>query len=246
MSSSRKSEEEISSYSSKVLENAKKRIKEAYDILNRETNRVRNEPEIPVQKDCTYIRDKLNNDTTLTSRTNLTTDNIIFPAFGICSFKQLIRLQRLYLQTDPRLCHGISHINSKNKILKTKIAISSQKNNTTQQTRKLTRRERTGPIAIFVTGVALPKTIHITFREIENSENRVIRLLLVFCGVRVCSVFVRRKMSSSRNSEEEISSHSSKVLEDVNKHIKEAYDILNRGTNRARKEPETVEGSEEA
>ncbi|KAL9951569.1 hypothetical protein ACROYT_G044253 [Oculina patagonica] len=45
MSSSRKSEEEIRSYSSEVLEDAKKRIKEAYDILNRETNRVRNEPE---------------------------------------------------------------------------------------------------------------------------------------------------------------------------------------------------------
>ncbi|KAL9951575.1 hypothetical protein ACROYT_G044259 [Oculina patagonica] len=48
-------------------------------------------------------------------------------------------------------------------------------------------------------------------------------------------------MSSSSNSEEEISSHSSKVLEDVNKHIKEAFDILNRQTNRVRKEPQVVD-----
>ncbi len=46
MSSTRKSEEEISSYSSEVLEDVKKRIKEAYDILNDETKRVRKEPEV--------------------------------------------------------------------------------------------------------------------------------------------------------------------------------------------------------
>ena len=32
---------------------------------------------IPVQKACTYIRDKLNNDTSLASRTNLATDDVI-------------------------------------------------------------------------------------------------------------------------------------------------------------------------
>ncbi len=48
-------------------------------------------------------------------------------------------------------------------------------------------------------------------------------------------------MSSSRNSEEEISSHGSKVLEDVNKHINEAFDLLNRETTRVRKEMEALD-----
>ncbi|XP_078354270.1 uncharacterized protein LOC144638853 [Oculina patagonica] len=47
--------------------------------------------------------------------------------------------------------------------------------------------------------------------------------------------------SSSRNSEEEISSHGSKVLEDVNKHINEAFDLLHRETNRVRKEMEALD-----
>ncbi|KAL9951570.1 hypothetical protein ACROYT_G044254 [Oculina patagonica] len=48
-------------------------------------------------------------------------------------------------------------------------------------------------------------------------------------------------MSSSHNSDEETSSHSSKVLEDVNKHINEAFDLLNRETNRVRKEMEALD-----
>ena len=48
-------------------------------------------------------------------------------------------------------------------------------------------------------------------------------------------------MSSSRTLENEISSDSSEVLEDVNKHIKEAFDILNRETTRVRKEMEALD-----
>ncbi len=48
-------------------------------------------------------------------------------------------------------------------------------------------------------------------------------------------------MSSSRNSEEETSSHSSEVLEDVNNHVKKVLDILNRETNRVRKEMEALD-----
>ena len=54
---------------------------------------------IPVLKACTYIRDKLNNDTTLTSRTNLTTDDIIsllefvpsnnYFVYNDCIYKQI-------------------------------------------------------------------------------------------------------------------------------------------------------------
>ncbi|KAL9951567.1 hypothetical protein ACROYT_G044251 [Oculina patagonica] len=43
-------------------------------------------------------------------------------------------------------------------------------------------------------------------------------------------------MSSSRTSEEQIDSESSEELEDVNKRVKEVFDILNRQTNRVRKE----------
>ena len=45
-------------------------------------------------------------------------------------------------------------------------------------------------------------------------------------------------MTSSRNSEEEVSSHSIEVLRDVTRRVKEVYDILNRETNRACKEME--------
>ena len=48
----------------------------------------------------------------------------------------------------------------------------------------------------------------------------------------MCSLFVPKKMSSSSNSEKEISPHSSEVLED---------DILNRETNRIRKEMEALD-----
>ena len=49
-------------------------------------------------------------------------------------------------------------------------------------------------------------------------------------------------MSSSTNtSEKEISSHSKQVLEEVNKHVKNAWDILNRETSRARKEMEALD-----
>ena len=48
-------------------------------------------------------------------------------------------------------------------------------------------------------------------------------------------------MSSSTKSEEEISSHSSEVLEDVNKRVKDVLDILSRETNRVRKEMEALD-----
>ena len=48
-------------------------------------------------------------------------------------------------------------------------------------------------------------------------------------------------MSSSRNSKEEGSSHSSEILEDVNKRVKEVFDILNSETNRVRKEMEALD-----
>ena len=58
---------------------------------------------------------------------------------------------------------------------------------------------------------------------------------------RICSLLVPKKMSSSPKLEEEISSQSSEVLEDVNKHIKYVFDALNRETNRVRKEKEALD-----
>ena len=48
-------------------------------------------------------------------------------------------------------------------------------------------------------------------------------------------------MSSSPKLEEDITSQSSEVLEDVNKHIKYVLDTLNRETNRVRKEMEALD-----
>ena len=48
-------------------------------------------------------------------------------------------------------------------------------------------------------------------------------------------------MSSSPKSEEEVSSHSSEVLEDVNNRVRDVLDILNRETNRVRKEMEALD-----
>ena len=48
-------------------------------------------------------------------------------------------------------------------------------------------------------------------------------------------------MSSSPKSEEEVSSHSSEVLEDVDKRVKDVLDILNRETNRVRKEMQALD-----
>ena len=48
-------------------------------------------------------------------------------------------------------------------------------------------------------------------------------------------------MSLSSNSEKEVSSYSSEVLEDVSKHAKDVLEILNRETNRVRKEMETLD-----
>ena len=48
-------------------------------------------------------------------------------------------------------------------------------------------------------------------------------------------------MSSSSNSGKEISPHSGEVLEDVNGRVKEVVDILNRETNRVRKEMEALD-----
>ena len=50
------------------------------------------------------------------------------------------------------------------------------------------------------------------------------------------------KISSSRNkSKEEDSSPSDEALEEVNKHIKEAFDILKRETNKVRMEKEAFD-----
>ena len=48
-------------------------------------------------------------------------------------------------------------------------------------------------------------------------------------------------MSSSPKLEDEISSYSSEVLEDVNKRVKDVLDILSRETNRVRKEMEALD-----
>ena len=46
---------------------------------------------------------------------------------------------------------------------------------------------------------------------------------------------------SSRNSEKEISSYRSEELDDVNKRVKDVFYILNRETNRVRKEMEALD-----
>ena len=51
---------------------------------------------------------------------------------------------------------------------------------------------------------------------------------------------VLKKMSSSPKSEE-VSSHSSEVLEDVNNRVRDVFDILNRETNKVRKEMEALD-----
>jgi len=71
-----------------------------------------------------------------------------------------------------------------------------------------------------------------TIPRIAYSENREFSL---------CRLFVPKKMSSSSNSEKEISPHSSEVLEDVNKRVQDVFDILNRETNRVRKEMEALD-----
>jgi len=48
-------------------------------------------------------------------------------------------------------------------------------------------------------------------------------------------------MSSTSDSEKEISPHSSEVLEDVNNRVRDVFDILNRETNRVRKEMEALD-----
>ena len=48
-------------------------------------------------------------------------------------------------------------------------------------------------------------------------------------------------MSSSRNSEEVEDSPSDEVFEELNKHIKDVYDILKRETNKLRKEKEAFD-----
>ena len=48
-------------------------------------------------------------------------------------------------------------------------------------------------------------------------------------------------MSSSSNSGKEISPHSGEVLEDVNERVKDVVDILNRETNRVRREMEALD-----
>ena len=45
----------------------------------------------------------------------------------------------------------------------------------------------------------------------------------------------------SCNSEEEISSHTVEVLEDVNKRVREVFDILNSETNRVSKQMEALD-----
>ena len=48
-------------------------------------------------------------------------------------------------------------------------------------------------------------------------------------------------MSLPRNSDEEISSQTSDVFDDVNRDFKEAFDILIRATNKVRKEKEALD-----
>ena len=48
-------------------------------------------------------------------------------------------------------------------------------------------------------------------------------------------------MSSASKLEDKISSHSSEVLEDVNKRVKDVLDIVSRETNRVRKEMEALD-----
>ena len=55
------------------------------------------------------------------------------------------------------------------------------------------------------------------------------------------SVVVPRKMSSSRNSEEVGDLPSDEAFEDVNKYIKDVYDILKREANKVRKEKEAFD-----
>ena len=51
----------------------------------------------------------------------------------------------------------------------------------------------------------------------------------------------QRKMSSSRKSEEENTSPSDEALEEVNNHIKEAFEILKRETKKARMKKEALD-----
>ena len=57
-------------------------------------------------------------------------------------------------------------------------------------------------------------------------------------GMRDRSIIRTLKMSASRNQEEEeqVSYHSLEVFQDVTRRVKDVYDILNRETNRVRKE----------
>ena len=48
-------------------------------------------------------------------------------------------------------------------------------------------------------------------------------------------------MSSSRNSEDQISSQSSEVLEEVNEYVKKVFALLDRETNRVRKEKDALD-----
>ena len=76
---------------------------------------------------------------------------------------------------------------------------------------------------------------YVYFRE-ESIDS-----LHLFCEGRVCNQFSRRKMSSSRDSGEQISSQSGEVLEEVNEYVKKVFALLDRETNRVRKEKDALD-----
>ena len=61
---------------------------------------------IPVNKACDYIRDKLNNDSTLQSRISLTTDDIICLLDFTLSNNYFVYNNYIYIQTGLRMCYG--------------------------------------------------------------------------------------------------------------------------------------------
>ena len=80
--------------------------------------------------------------------------------------------------------------------------------------------------------VVIGKTM-IQFREIVNSENRRVKFGGYLNAINMSS--------STSTSGKEINPHSKKALEEVNKHVKDVFDILNRETSRARKEMEALD-----
>jgi len=85
-----------------------------------------------------------------------------------------------------------------------------------------------------VTGVVNHNIISGNPRFQESSKQRGILSLYLFFTE-------REKMSSSRKSEDEDTSPSDEALEEVNNHIKEAFEILKRETKKVRMEKEALD-----